>query len=526
MMPRSEVPEPALRDYLRVVRRRKALVLAGVVLGVVIGLGLSLSRDPLYKGTARLLLQPADAERVFDAPVGGRFGDPARALETELDLIKYLAPPASIKGATSRIADVSATAADNTDIIKVGVTAEDPELAARAANAYARAYVELRRQRTVRSLEAAARQLELRVTELDPQIAALSAPDAAPPDQQRRELLVSRQSALRQKLDEVQVEAALTTGGVQLAAPASVPTERSSPRPARDGALGASLGLVVGLAIAFVREQFDDRIASTEDLHLLLGNLPLLAKVPVTPSKRRRPGPVMLADPDHWAAESYRSLRTSLQYQGLGEKVKVLQITSPGVGEGKTTILANLAVALTQAGVEVLIACCDLRRPSVHRLFGLDNEVGFTTVAKDGARLEDSVQHVPGNLPLAVLPSGEPTANPSEILSRSAAERLFAGVRDMAEVVLVDSPPLLAVTDASVLVKHVDATLLVISAGMTRRRHLKRAIEMLEQIDATIIGVVFNRSADDGGYGEYRYYAPRGSRSKRTSGRKRQGSSI
>lgn len=511
MTPRSELPEPSLRDYLRVVRRRKGVVVVAVAVALGIALGISFTQDRLYRATARVLLQPAGGERIFDSSVAGRPGDPARALETELDLIKNLAAPASLPQASDGTARISAEAAENADIIKVHATAEDPRIAARAANAYARSYIELRRRQAAESLQAAARQLEAKIAELDRQIAALPAPAPAAPgqptiDDQGRALLVGRQSAMRQKLDEIQVEAALTTAGVQLAAPASVPTEPSQPRPVRNGVLAASLGLMVGLGMAFLLEQFDDRIRTRGQLLEAVRDLSVVGTVPVARSLRRRsPEVVMLGEHDQKSAEAYRSLRTSLQYLGVGKKIGMLQVTSPTVGEGKSTVVANLAVALAQAGMEVIVVSCDLRRPFVHRLFGLDNEPGFSSVVKHGASLSDSLQRVGGNLPISFLASGPAPTNPSELLSSRAAERVFAELREMAEIVLVDSPPLLPVADASVLVQHVDATLLVASADTTRRRHLTRGLEILRQIDASVIGVVLNRAGDDDGYGEYRY---------------------
>ena len=508
MTARWQTSEPALSDYLRVVRRRINVVVVVVVLAGGVALALSVTQTRLYRGTARVLLQPAEAERVFESPAAGRLSDPARVLQTELDLIKHLPRPAAIRRLQGRITGISAAGSENTDIIKVSATAEDPALAAAAANAYAEAYVDLRRQRTVDSLQGAARQLESKIAELDAQIAASNGAGALAPDQQRLQLLVARQSALREKLDEVLVESTLTTGGVQLAAPATEPTSPVSPQPVRDAALATGLGLVLGLGLAFVLDHLDDRIKAREDLDALIGDRFVLATVPVGPrSPRRDPTPVMLSHPDDPAAEACRSLRTSLQFLGAGERLRVLQVTSPNLGEGKTTILANLAVAFAQTGAEVVVVCCDLRRPFVNRLFGLDNSLGLTSILTGDADLERCLQRVRGDVPLSLLASGPLPPNPSELLSGPAAAALFAELRERGNIILVDSPPLLPVADASVVVRHVDATLLVASAGTTRRRHVVRSQEILEQIGASVVGVTLNRAGSGESYGKYQYYA-------------------
>ncbi len=495
----------ALRDYQQVVRRWKWVIFPAVIVAIAISAGISIVQDTLYQGTARVLLQPREGEALFDAPSGQPL-NPARTLETELDLVKHLPPPDDVAGERPRIAGVAATADENTDIIKVNVRSPDRQLAARAANAYANAYIESRRLRTVEGLQAVGRQLEGKVVDLEVQINALGRPASGISDP-LRESLVERQSALKEKLDEVQVEASVTTGGTQLAAPAEVPTSPVQPQPLRNGVLAGALGLGLGLGCAFLFDQLDDRIMSREQLDPLIPDIPILGIVPMARGgTRKEPRPIVLSAPDAPAAEAFRSLRTSLQFLGIGQQSRILQVTSPNVGEGKTTILANLAVAFSQAGQRVAVVSCDLRRPFLHRIFGLDNSVGFTTVVRDPAELKDAMQTVRGAQGLSLLASGPPLPNPSEVLSYRTAEKVFVTLRDMVDVVLVDSPPLLPVTDAAVLIEKVDAVLLVVASGLTRKRHLHRSLEILKQLKAPVIGMALNRVGDQDGYGDYSHY--------------------
>jgi non-specific protein-tyrosine kinase len=217
---------------------------------------------------------------------------------------------------------------------------------------------------------------------------------------------------------------------------------------------------------------------------------------------------VSTIDPKAPAAEAYRSLRTSVQFAALDRPLRTLHVTSPSPSEGKTTTLTNLGVALAQVGQRVIIVCCDLRRPRLHEFFGMSNELGFTSVLLGHVPAANALQDVPGVKGLKILPSGPLPPNPSELLSSPRAAEVLVALQGLADFVLVDSPPVIPVTDAAVLSGLVDATLVVATAGLTTRRQLRQAIETLEQVDAPILGTVLNRvgSGDSYGYGRYRYY--------------------
>jgi non-specific protein-tyrosine kinase len=212
--------------------------------------------------------------------------------------------------------------------------------------------------------------------------------------------------------------------------------------------------------------------------------------------------------PTSSASEAYRSLRTAIGFIGLDKPLRVIQVTSPSAAEGKTTTIANLAVALANVGKKVVVVDCDLRRPRIHTFFGIPNEVGFTSVLLGEVPLANAAQAV-GRRHLMLLASGQLPPNPSELLSSTRTAQVLATLQAEADVVLVDSPPVLPVTDSAVLSAHVDATLLVIRAGVTTRRQLTRAVEVLEQVAAPLVGTVLNGVTADEGYGytyNYGYY--------------------
>ncbi len=199
---------------------------------------------------------------------------------------------------------------------------------------------------------------------------------------------------------------------------------------------------------------------------------------------------VTVADPRSPISEAYRTLRTNLDLAGLDQALKTLVVTSAGVGEGKSTTLANLAVVSAQAGRKVVLVDADLRRPTLHQVFDLDNERGLTTVVMDDSALaspplQETV--VPG---LSVLTSGPLPPNPADLMGSQRMTQVIAALADLADQVLFDTPPVVAVTDAAVLATKVDGVLLVVRAGKTRREYARTAVQRLEQINARLVGTV------------------------------------
>jgi len=203
-------------------------------------------------------------------------------------------------------------------------------------------------------------------------------------------------------------------------------------------------------------------------------------------------GLVTIDDPQCPASEAYRTLRMNLQYASLDQSLDTLLITSAGVGEGKSTTLANLAVTMAQIEQRVIMVDCDLRRPSLHRFFDLSNEVGLTTMmVEEQAMAEPPLQEtsVPG---LYLLASGSLPPRPADLLGSKRMEAVIGHLREQADVVLFDAPPVMAVTDAVVLATKVVGVLLVVSAGATKREHAQNAVERLSKVNANLVGAVLS----------------------------------
>jgi non-specific protein-tyrosine kinase len=217
----------------------------------------------------------------------------------------------------------------------------------------------------------------------------------------------------------------------------------------------------------------------------------------------QEPDLITLTDPRSPAAEAYRALRTNLTFAALDKPIETLVVTSAAPGEGKSTTLANLAVTMAQGERRTILVDADLRRPSLHEIFGISNSRGLTTMFVESEALQNPplVETAVGNLHL--IPTGPLPPNPADLLGSRRMEEVIAGLRTRADIVLLDAPPVVAVTDAAVLGTKVDGVLLVVSAGRTRRDHAQRARELLERVHVRVVGAVLTNAPLDIALGGY-----------------------
>lgn len=216
---------------------------------------------------------------------------------------------------------------------------------------------------------------------------------------------------------------------------------------------------------------------------------------------------ITFTNPRSPIAEAYRQLRTNIQFSSLDKPLKSLLVTSTSPEEGKSTTLANLAITIAQTGSKVILADCDLRRPSIHSIFGLSNSTGLTSLVLDSSSRRVPLQES-GIDNLSVLPSGPLPPNPSELLGSKRMGEVIDLLEAEADLVLFDSPPVIAVTDAAILATRVDGVLLVVNAGKTKRELAKKAKALLEKVNANLLGVVLNNVKFDSSL--HHYYAEQG----------------
>ena len=526
-------PRPSeldLHGVLRVLRRWLWLVILVPVVVTGATVGTAAAKTPRYRSSAEILVGRTQAETIFN-PLAATFTDPSRVLNNQIRVILSQEVTERAHDRLGFAADIEARAATTEDVITLSAVGVNARRAAAIVDAYAAAYLDYRRESGESENRLAQDELRRQIGGAEARLDLLEAEVNRRPAAERaqiranqadeREAIQAQLVEQRTQLANLEAAANVERGGAQLLAPADVPRRPFDPDLRRSGILGLSSGLLLGLGLAFLLDYLDNRIRGKEDLERATGDLPVVGMVPTLPGWRNRSTThvASLEDSTSAAAEAYRALRTSIEFVGLDRSLRTLQITSPMTSEGKTTTLVNLAVALARAGKRVIAVDCDLRRPRVHAFFDLEPGVGFTSVLVGDAALSAALQPVPAVENLRVLTAGPIPPNPSELLSGARTIEILSTLQSDADIVLVDSPPVLPVSDAAALSTRVDATLIVVSANNTQRKQLARALELLHQVEAVVVGTVLNGtgrrrdSYDTYGYG-YRPYVAKPARDR------------
>ena len=516
----QEVTEVELRNYLAVVVRRRRIILYVALLGLVLGAAASALRTPVYRAATSVLLQPNNpAERVTPDP-GGYF-DPVRYATDQVTVItgeEVLQQAASALG-TSRqdlARKVVAEVGDNSGVVTISVVDTAPRRASAAANAVAEAYIEDRKRAEVTGLRRAAAQIEVQLKALSEQIAELRRDPQASGASAALEAANLQYTDLFSRQQDLLIDASLKSGSARVVSAATPPKTPEGISLPVSTLLGGLLGLMIGLGIAFLRDQLDDRLRGRAEVEEITG-LPVLADLPVDRQLARQAQRLAMQDEPLGAfAEATRALRTSISFLGVEEPIRSILVSSAVPGEGKTVVAANLAAAFAQAGSRTVLVSADLRRP---RLDGVFNAVqpanGLSTVlaapalqlgrhsreaeepAGLRAALEASLQRT--ELPdLYILPAGITPPNPAELLGSSRMDAVLRELDGTFDVVILDATPIVPVTDAAALTSKVTHVLLVASAGTSRRRSVQRMMEITRLTDARVLGVVLNRAMMQG----------------------------
>lgn len=505
-----------LREYVDVARARKWQIAIVAALCLAAALLYAYRATPIYQATARVLVNS-----VLTSPTQVAAAQPPNMdNERTIVLSPAITTPverqlAARSHAVPTLDNVTASVPQNTFVLEISYSSPNARTAALTANAFANQYVRFRTGQALAQLEAVAGGVQTQVNGLQSQIAGIDAriasttsQNAATTLQAQRDSLVSRAAVLQQRLLDIQSSEALNQNAAQVVGKATVPKSPVSPRKAEDAVLGLLAGLVLGVAIAFVRERLDDRIKSRDELERRLG-VPVLAAIPTVRTWRRTEDSplVMVSEPKSPIAEAYRTLGTNVRYAASTQPLQVLMVTSALGGDGKTTTSANLAVALARTGKRVVLICADLRRPRTHAFFRLKNDAGLADAIADGVDIVDIARN-PGIDNLRVVTSGPIPADPAELLSAPATRDLFAALREISDFVIVDAPPILAVADASIIAPMVDGALFVIDSQRSSRSALHQARNQLENAGANLVGGVYNNfdPAGRGGYSSNYYY--------------------
>jgi len=444
-----------IQDYLRIFRKNWIAILLLAVLGAGLGFTYALVATPTYTASARVFVSTSGATTAADLQQGNTFTQQrvktyaelvttAAVLQPTIDSLNLSTSVAKLRG------QVSASAPLNTTVINVTVNSTDPVFAATLATETANQLIEV--------------------------------------------------------VQQIETTDALQGSPVRLTVvqEAEVPLTPTSPKKALNIAMGLLLGLALGVAIALLRAALDTKIRNEKDLERVT-DLPVLGGIVFDSKAKDRPL-IVHEDSTSPRAESFRTLRTNLQFLDAGRRERAFVVTSAIPGEGKSTTTANLAIALAQAGAKVLLVGADLRKPKMAHYLGIEGSVGLTDVLIGRVELGDAVQRW-GRTDLFLLPSGQLPPNPSELLGSALMDDLIGRLNKDFDVVLYDAPPLLPVTDAAVLARLVGGCLVLVASGKTSTPEFETALATLENVDAPVSGIVLTmlptKGPDAYGYGRY-----------------------
>lgn len=496
-------PASTLRDYLDIAGRRGWIILLAVVLVPLSAAFFSMRQEKLYEASAEVLVRSLDKSQ------------PDRDLQTQADI----ATDSSIVGQRVRTAlnlsttpKIEVTPKPDSDILTFSSTAASPQLAARVATEYARQFKDFQRDLVTADINRALLDVEAEIEDV------LRVP--------RRRRDQALYASLLDKREQLRTMEALETSRALVVRPAALGVQ-VQPKPVRNIVLGLVLGIILGLGLAFLREALDTRVRSTDQVAEHLG-LPLLARVPEPPRRLRHDNRLaMINDPDGPGAAAFRILRANVEFARTDTDARTLLVTSAVAGEGKSTTVANLAVALARAGQRVVLVDLDIRRPVIHKFFDLDGP-GVSQVAIGHATLEEALAPIPlvwpggsawngdrseirpGRGMLEVLPVGPMPQNVDDVLANHVVAGILENLRERADIVLVDSTPLL-VGEAMSVTAAVDAVLVVIRMSVVRRPMLRELRRVLDAVPARKIGFVATDtgSGDSShGYPAYRASTP------------------
>ncbi len=518
-----------LRHYIAILWKWAWLIVVGTVLAGGAAFVVSKNMIPIYRASTTLLVSEAKEPTITDYTsiiTSERLANTYSRLLTSGSVLEAVAQKLGVETSAEQ---VSVQPVRDTQLIMLSVEHTDPLLAIRIANEIPQAFIaQNEAMQTVRfaaskeSLLEEMANIEGDIERTEEAIADLRGAGGANEEELARlenNLAQYRQSYsfLLDSYEQIRVTEATRLDNIIMVEPAKGPAELVSPRTRQNTLLAAVVGAMLAVGVVFVVEYLDDTLKTYEDVERELA-LPTLGTIArIEPVEEPGDHVVSLNHPRSPISEAYRVLRSNVRFAWVANPSSKLLVSSAGPEEGKTTTAANLAVVMAQAGKKVILVDSDLRRPALHDFFEVENDVGLTDLLVDrelglGGALKST--RVDG---LQVLTSGGLPPNPAELLGSDLMRKLLDVLQKYAEVIVLDSPPVLAVADATILASMADGAVLVVDAGRTRSDACRRAKEALENSGVKLLGAVLNRLSRKASYGYfyYYYYYPEGRVGKR-----------
>jgi succinoglycan biosynthesis transport protein ExoP len=499
-------PNRRAPQTVAIVRRRLWIVILCTVVAAGAAFLVSRTQQKKYTATSALLFQTSQfSQQLFGFTASAASIDPTTQQATNVALVSE--PVVAVKTAQTlghgvtgtRVTDsVTVAAAGASSVVSVSATDPSPIVAAKLANAYANEFIAYETHASVAQVEQAAAQLQSQITRV-----AATSPKS------------SQLTALETRLSQLQALASLQTGNVQLAEEAFPPSTPSSPRVAREVALGVLAGLVIGLLAAFVAERLDQTLRDPEEVKSLLG-LPVLGAIPSSRSLLgRSKGARPLGATSE--AEAFRLLRAQLRYFNVDRRIQSVLVTSAAPGDGKSTVAWNLAssAAIVSPTSSVLLVDADLRRPRIASLSDEPSSPGLSELLTHGLHFDEVIRlkHLGDAGPadaspaLSIITAGALPPNPSELMESHKLHLLLEELHQHYDLIVVDAPPPSIVSDAIPLMRQVSGVLVVVRLRQTRRSAVRALREQLDRLAAPCLGLILNDvPSGDSRYKGYKRY--------------------
>ena len=512
-----------LRQLMRIARRRAWIVILLMVISGSVAYYNSSRETKVYSASATMLITPGQtfggSVDYNSLMVSQMLAETYPQLITNGDMYARVATALNMESIPGSI---SASAVADSQLIVVTVTDTDPKQAADVANAVVTEFPAYMAERTQQSasgdralLDQQIEDLTTQLAGIDDEIGALEASSSAEDPAVQRQIndLSQERAATVGLIAELRVQAA-TVETNRIAASASVepaglavePTTPISPQPRQALLLGMFVGLMLGIGVVALLEFLDNTVKPEQNLHAVTG-APVLATISSL-GKLQPGGPQVytMAQPQSSATEALRLLRTNLEFAAASGPIGTLTITSPGPGEGKSTVTANIGVVMAQTGMNVVIVDADLRKPTQHRVFGIPNDRGLTSLLthpEEDWRASATKVALPG---LRLIPSGPLPPNPGDLVASARFAQLIDKIKTEVDLVVIDSPPILSASDALTIAARTDGAVLVCQSHKTRLDALRHAAHSVHHGGIRLVGIVLNRPRGQVGatyYGEY-----------------------
>ena len=525
--------ELELSDYLRILSRRWIWIALSTTLVVALAAILTLSQEPRYSATAKVSLGSSAAQEAIEGSFFANAPTASRELSNEVNLALGDTVRLEVASQLGYEPDMVVSAEDESDALRFTASATTAETAAVGANTWAQVYVDSKRRDAAASIDEAidafqadladlrAERQEIRspIDEAEDELATTGSDEDRQLAQAKLDrlkadleaeltLVDARLQAVTQNITNLELNSRLAaTGTAQIVQVAAPPIESSNGTLARNLTLAVIVGLIVGAAAALLAENLDRTIKVADDLVSL--GLPVLGEIPA-PDRNLPLSELPLATMRYNGspvAEAYQKVRTAVEFALLGREINSLLITSPNQEEGKTTLSTNLAWAMSAVDHRVALVDVDFRRPRIHEVYGCEAEPGLSDSLLSGAPLSEVAlrvdEHRSGNF--IVLPTGTQPPSPADFVASPGFSAQIKAIEAEADLVILDAPPVLPVSDALSLGRQVDAVILVVRAGETTRDQVATTLHSLRQVGADVIGACLVGVKAAPSYGHYAY---------------------